>query len=650
MITRLPKADLNQQFHDVFGESRITDTGKPGGEPRLVYHGTKDVFSRFRVSDRGTFGSGIYFASSPMQAQIFGGEDDGTLVMEAFLMMRRPYHFRIREPLTVDSWGEGLVLELFETEKANALIQAALNGDGAFGAEIMEYLRSVGHDGIVATYEDGTQELVVFDPDQVMVVSGSADESMQELDAAQGAAARESLNVGAYEHRALLSYLAGDDVTLYHGTTEEGARKLLAAGSEEIAPVWANLGKRSLLYVTTHPENATWYSHDAGGSVVLSVRIPAARLGCNPEDRVHETVIEELKAADRTGIPASLVVWGALPASAFSLQLVPPASANAEKGENWLVETKVVDAEGLPRMVYHGTNAEFDVFDVERLGANFSNEFSRQGIFFSSERYVAESVADQVTEEFGGKARVIQAFLALTNPVRIDMKQKSDDAAVLQLLTDAKARGHDGAIIENWHCGISAVPETQYVAFDPAQVHIVSPEKPARASDRSEFSEWSSGTKVTDPDGQPLMVFHGTADDFSEFGADHIGKRHVDLEVGDAYFFTNDVKTANWYATSAAKAAGGAGANVIPVYLALRNPMIVDFQGTGIETLAEDIEDAKTRGHDGLIALNYDDGKISDHYIAFHPWQIRPALSHAGRPIQVPKPLPSKPQRKSRRP
>lgn len=635
MITNSPKAELPAGFEDWFSESRITETWKAGGKPIRVYHGTRQAFSRFRVSERGSFGSGIYFASTRAQAELFGGEDDNTIVMEAFLLMRRPYHFRIREPEIIDTWGEGLVLDLFEAEKAKAIIQDSFNSDGQFGKEITEHLSALGHDGIVATFSDGSQELVVFEPGQVMLTSGSVNENLNGHESTQ---ARPVAPEGDYEHRALQSYMAGDEVTLYHGTTQERAKTLLEHGSMGPAPVGANQGKKSLLYVTTHPENATWYAQQSGDSVVLSVRIPASRLGCDPEDGVHETVMEELKAADRTGIPASLVVWGSLAASAFSLELRSPAPAKADEGDNWLVEKKIEDAEGFPRMVYHGTNAEFEAFDLAKSGSNFDHELSRQGIFFTAERYVAESVADQVTEEYGGKARVVQACLSLKNPARIDMTGIGDDAWVLRLLQEAKLKGHDGAVIENWRCAISAKPETQYVAFHESLIKIVAPEKLSTPGAIADFDAWIAGTKVTNLAGQPQIVFHGTADDFSEFSGVHQGKRHVDLEIGDAFFFTDDVKTANWYAKSAAKAAGGTGANVIPVYLAMPNPMIVDFQGTGIETLAEDIEQAKKLGYDGLIARNYDDGSVSDHFIAFHPGQIRPALAHAGRPVLAAKP------------
>ncbi len=149
--------------------------------------------------------------------------------------------------------------------------------------------------------------------------------------------------------------------------------------------------------------------------------------------------------------------------------------------------------------------------------------------------------------------------------------------------------------------------------------------KNAKPIEHEELRKWFSGSKALDAEGYPLVLYHGTSADISEFDAQKVGSKHVDLEVGEAYFFTTCTQTASWYAIDAGEQSNG-GANVMPVYLSLQNPLIVDFQEEGIEYLAEDIERAKAGGHDGLIALNYNDGTVSDHYIAFKPQQIQSAI------------------------
>lgn len=146
------------------------------------------------------------------------------------------------------------------------------------------------------------------------------------------------------------------------------------------------------------------------------------------------------------------------------------------------------------------------------------------------------------------------------------------------------------------------------------------------------FSAWFGSSKVTNWDNEPLVVYHGAAKPFESFDVARVGSSHVDVEEGEAYFFSNDIKTAKWYAKDSAKQqkVKPAAGHVFEVYLSFQNPLIVEFGGSGIEGLGEEIANAKTKGHDGLICRDYDDGGISDHYIAFSPTQIKCAQANSG--------------------
>lgn len=117
-------------------------------------------------------------------------------------------------------------------------------------------------------------------------------------------------------------------------------------------------------------------------------------------------------------------------------------------------------------------------------------------------------------------------------------------------------------------------------------------------------------------------AFHGTGVCFDLFDAAMVGTSHFDLEVGTAIYFTDCLDTARFYADSAAKLKGGQP-QLLEVTLTLLNPKTVDFDGNGIETLAEDIEQAKSEGYDSLICLDFDDGGTSTHYVIFDPMLAR---------------------------
>lgn len=165
-----------------------------------------------------------------------------------------------------------------------------------------------------------------------------------------------------------------------------------------------------------------------------------------------------------------------------------------EAFKSWFGDSKVVDESGRPIVVYHGTSAEFDSFDLNRGGQNWPDDASRSGVFFSEKKYDAEHFAAVSSNRSGGSARVVAAYLSLLNPKIIDdavaekyrnawLDEQSqgdqDERAKLQdqldmsgevekglelAIADAKRRGHDGAIVR-----VGSDPQ-MYVAFDSKQI------------------------------------------------------------------------------------------------------------------------------------------------------------------------------------
>lgn len=118
--------------------------------------------------------------------------------------------------------------------------------------------------------------------------------------------------------------------------------------------------------------------------------------------------------------------------------------------------SKVVNADGTPKVVYHGTNAEFNTFQQEN-GA----------YFFSESRDYAESMAD----ERGGN-RIIEAYLKMKNPytVKLSPKQFTDNIAEAPSIRYAKEHGHDGVIFEYDGSKEDLAYDKFYVVFDSAQI------------------------------------------------------------------------------------------------------------------------------------------------------------------------------------
>lgn len=133
------------------------------------------------------------------------------------------------------------------------------------------------------------------------------------------------------------------------------------------------------------------------------------------------------------------------------------------------------------------------------------------------------------------------------------------------------------------------------------------------------FKRWFAGSRVVDADGKPLVVYHGTTADFAEFDRDKI----VSGVLGRGFYFAANPESTRTY--SGGSRFGGAGfangGNVMPVYLSIKNPLILEH-GDKADIGAE------SKGHDGVIKLNKD-GAI-ETLVAFRPEQIKSATGNRG--------------------
>lgn len=147
------------------------------------------------------------------------------------------------------------------------------------------------------------------------------------------------------------------------------------------------------------------------------------------------------------------------------------------------------------------------------------------------------------------------------------------------------------------------------------------------------FRRWFGDSKVVDEQGRPLVVYHGT--DFPR-AIEAFKMRQEKAGVRAAYF-TPDPAVASAYATRMGTTDYNTAPNVLPVYLALKNPLEVDGEGRGWGFVNDRaLEAAKKGKHDGIIIRNVIDAASretaypSTVYIAFRPEQIKSATGNRG--------------------
>jgi len=144
--------------------------------------------------------------------------------------------------------------------------------------------------------------------------------------------------------------------------------------------------------------------------------------------------------------------------------------------ERWFRDSKIIDANGKPLIVYHGTSADFSVFGM-----------GRGAIYFTQEPDIASEYAKHAPSHLDSAPNVMPAFISIKNPYVIDenkAKEFIDDdgefdwTALDDELYAVMENGHDGAILYGVadFCGISVEgkrlekTQTQFVVFHPKQI------------------------------------------------------------------------------------------------------------------------------------------------------------------------------------
>jgi hypothetical protein len=182
------------------------------------------------------------------------------------------------------------------------------------------------------------------------------------------------------------------------------------------------------------------------------------------------------------------------------------------------------------------------------------------------------------------------------------------------------------------------------------------PARPAYkpVTDSPAFRGWFRASKVVDEQGEPLVVFHGTTSAMESGMFDPAyANINARTDVPDAFFFSSSPPVAATYASEVGGRRYREGANVVPVYLRLEKPLVVDLRKWESApywneipyrakwwTLNDLARHAMRRGYDGLIIRNVRDvydydalrgaSSIGDTYVAFSPYQVKSATGNVG--------------------
>ena len=115
------------------------------------------------------------------------------------------------------------------------------------------------------------------------------------------------------------------------------------------------------------------------------------------------------------------------PLSPVKLKIV--SSTESQQFKRWFGDwqndpqnaSKVVNADGTPKVVYHGTNAEFWTFDLVKSGSNYGDTSSGLFFFTNKKSGYQDSALDYArsASQKDGKERVVSCYLDIKKPLRL---------------------------------------------------------------------------------------------------------------------------------------------------------------------------------------------------------------------------------------
>jgi adenine/guanine phosphoribosyltransferase-like PRPP-binding protein len=148
------------------------------------------------------------------------------------------------------------------------------------------------------------------------------------------------------------------------------------------------------------------------------------------------------------------------------------SQTDTEAFQKWFGDSKIVDENGEPLTVYHGTNATFTEFSRDQQGSNTAWENTNLGFYFIADRNLAQEFAN----ESGGDT-VMDAYLSIQKPLRLTMtdlfSNESQASTIYEAMTGERLSPADALDALNDEIGLGDLGEVMNsLATDEAKAVI----------------------------------------------------------------------------------------------------------------------------------------------------------------------------------
>lgn len=237
---------------------------------------------------------------------------------------------------------------------------------------------------------------------------------------------------------------------------------------------------------------------EVAGSGATAAGIPAAA-----QSKIGSAFSTGMDIAGVAGIPETKGIWDDRPGSsamketvgealgkspaqvtsadinqtiAKSYDHVPAAqdfhdAATVMNSERRITDTSIIDKNGEPLKVYHGTASDIKEFDTNPEQRGISAPQSVLGVWFTDNPERASSYAYDFKKMTSEGGNIIPAYLDIKNPYTLTRDESAelntrgrDSDAYLELRKRLESEGYDGVIVEESN-------GRSYVAFHPEQIH-----------------------------------------------------------------------------------------------------------------------------------------------------------------------------------
>ena len=243
----------------------------------------------------------------------------------------------------------------------------------------------------------------------------------------------------------------------------------------------------------------------------------------------------------------------------------------------WFGNSKLVDENGKPMVLYHGTDRDFSSFDIRKFGASDHGWYGvghyltadpEKGSIYSSYRGDVDALHGK---KIHPGANVLPVHARLENPYiwPEDRPAATNLEEAIQITKRLISRGYDGVIAPNHYDDGPYASHDEVVVFRPHQIKSAIGNNGEYDSKNADITKSEGGSvdrqknfaafvEGNHPE-VPHVVYHGT-------GAERFKNNTFKLPA----FFTSDPEAAHWYAMNR-----GENPQIIPAHLSMKNPLDV---------------------------------------------------------------------------